>query len=333
MDPTLFSVIGNIGSSMINASLQANQNEYNHYLAKEQNQENRINWYNAMGYNAPINQVERLKSAGLNPALMYGNGLENVAPSAPDMVSSQGVAPNIGSPFANLARDMQNQQLVDSQVRLNDSAAQRNLADAGLKEVQIDIAGVNFQIMQKNGIAMSDARLENLRTNTEMLQSTIQNIDQDTAIKVLEEKRLDKYIAEQMPAEIEKLKSETGLNEAQAKQILELLPYEILLKKATANNANAQARLAKANAEFQEKLNASDQYVKDFIQSVHIDNMGKLVSVAINAGTNNNAMRYGGYNLGIKGLYTDQYDIGNASLIETGEVLGCLGRLFSFIIK
>lgn len=57
-------------------------------LTRETNQLNYNMWQQQLDYDRPVNQVARLKEAGLNPALMYGTGSgANVAPSAPRMES------------------------------------------------------------------------------------------------------------------------------------------------------------------------------------------------------------------------------------------------------
>lgn len=334
---SFMSALFNVGSAAFNASMQQEQNDWNAHLAQRQNAWNRENWYNAMGYNSPINQVERLKAAGLNPALMYGNGIENVAPTAPDMVSSQGVAPNIGSPFANFARDMQNEQLVESQVKLNESAANRNNAQAGLYTTQTDIAGVRFRIISKNGEELSDLQKQTMKQGIENLKAQYDNISADTAVKILQGEELRKKIDEILPAELQKIQSEIGLNEAQTKEVLELLPTKMLLNKAMASNYFAQGRLANANAEFQEKLNKSDLYVQEFINSIRLNNEGKIIGMDIELGENRSAAAVGSSlskhyegdyaNVSRPASNSDQFING------AGTLFGTLGKLFSLIGK
>jgi len=55
-------------------------------MQKWQNDQNRALYYEQREYNKPLNQVARLKEAGLNPALMYGTGTgANVAGTPPTM--------------------------------------------------------------------------------------------------------------------------------------------------------------------------------------------------------------------------------------------------------
>lgn len=75
----------------------------NEQLTQSQNQWNMDMWQLQNQYNLPSNQVARLKAAGLNPALIYGNGgIQNesadVAPAA-DYHNVQNPAAGIQSPI------------------------------------------------------------------------------------------------------------------------------------------------------------------------------------------------------------------------------------------
>lgn len=85
----LGAVAGNLASSFYT-------NNKNAQLIERQNRLNIEQWQRENQYNLPIMQVERLKQAGLNPNLMYGEGAGSLlsAPS-PEMRSSQFQAPQI----------------------------------------------------------------------------------------------------------------------------------------------------------------------------------------------------------------------------------------------
>lgn len=81
---------GLIGAG-VNAGLGAYNNAQNIGMQRETNSLNYQMWQKQMDYDRPINQVARLKEAGLNPALMYGTGSgANVAPNAPKLEAPQG---------------------------------------------------------------------------------------------------------------------------------------------------------------------------------------------------------------------------------------------------
>lgn len=70
--------------NMYNRKIAAAQNRFNYKLFQEQNQFNKSMWSAANAYNSPSAQVDRLRSAGLNPKLaMVDSGLAGEVSSAP----------------------------------------------------------------------------------------------------------------------------------------------------------------------------------------------------------------------------------------------------------
>lgn len=333
-------IVPAIGSALSGLFSYLNQNavnRHNEQLARQQNAWNLMQWQRENWYNDPVNQVARLRAAGLNPGLLMSNGIENVSAQSPEMVSSQSRAtaqiPNV---FSNFAQDYKTAQLLDAQRENIEADTRQKNANAGYYEMETNISGVRFKIMLKNGEKLSDAQLANLTTATEKLQHEIDLIDQEKAVKVIEEQRIRYYVDNIQPEELRKLQADIGLTEAQTKEILELLPTKILLNKAMANQANASARLSNANAEFQERLNSSDRYVQEYINSIEIDNAGKLVSMAINAGDNRHSFQVGGSALG----YNDKgYSVrtklttGDAVIQGVDSTFTILGNLISVILK
>ena len=84
-------------SAAINAGVNAGVNEENRRAQNRANHQAYLQQRQLLalqqGYNSPLQQVERLRSAGLNPALIYGNGsvatgnVDSVPQSAPVGVS------------------------------------------------------------------------------------------------------------------------------------------------------------------------------------------------------------------------------------------------------
>lgn len=71
---------------------QALQYRYNKRLAEQQNQYNLDMWNLQNEYNSPSAQMRRFQDAGLNPNLIYGQGSNGNASSAPQMVTPQAPA-------------------------------------------------------------------------------------------------------------------------------------------------------------------------------------------------------------------------------------------------
>lgn len=86
-----FGIIGQLVNYGLQKRLAAQQNEYNLQMWNLQNE-----------YNSPQAQMQRLEDAGLNKALMYGQGSTGNAASAPQMVTPE--APKIDKHMAELAQ-------------------------------------------------------------------------------------------------------------------------------------------------------------------------------------------------------------------------------------
>lgn len=85
-----------------NAYAQGKQNKktrkWNEKMYFQQLNDNLQNWHRQNEYNKPINQMNRLKEAGLNPMLMQGDGnlgMSTAAPSGADVKSWNPQAPQI----------------------------------------------------------------------------------------------------------------------------------------------------------------------------------------------------------------------------------------------
>ena len=77
--------VGGINSSMNFLSTEMT-NDANERMQQRQNQWNLEQWNRNNAYNHPVAQMQRLKAAGLNPDLMYGQGTPGLS-SAPGQVS------------------------------------------------------------------------------------------------------------------------------------------------------------------------------------------------------------------------------------------------------
>lgn len=78
MDPFVIGGLVQAGSGLIDSFVQSRQNrlarQWNEKMYAQQNADNLKFWHMQNEYNSPAAQMARLKSAGLNPNLMYGTG-------------------------------------------------------------------------------------------------------------------------------------------------------------------------------------------------------------------------------------------------------------------
>lgn len=107
MWPAIIGAVGSLAGSAMNNSASASAADTAYGRQKElmalQQQYAVENWNREVNYNSPKEQMKRLKEAGLNPNLVYGNGASGLqagpvaaptAPSAPMQVTAPG---NFGS--------------------------------------------------------------------------------------------------------------------------------------------------------------------------------------------------------------------------------------------
>lgn len=78
MDPIIGGALIAGGASLIGGAIsshgQSNANKMNLKIAREQMQWNESMWHKQNEYNTPAAQIDRMRQAGLNPALMYSQG-------------------------------------------------------------------------------------------------------------------------------------------------------------------------------------------------------------------------------------------------------------------
>lgn len=169
-------------------------------------------WNMQNEYNSPAKQMERLKAAGLNPALIYGSGGATAMSSSQPRSSSPGSwspkAPEIHPTQA--IEGYYNQKMQEALIRNADTKNVVMLADAAKKAGELD----------------------RLRIDTLKSRSQIKNIDQQTS----QRESLLPIIKKQFEANIERIGGQTAV-----------LASDKLLKDA--QKLNVEMNTAKSEAE------------------------------------------------------------------------------------
>lgn len=232
IDPGTATVIGTgVAAAMSGANMgfQGNMNKKNRKFAQEmyrqQYQDELAFWRMNNEYNHPTAQMERLRNAGLNPHLVYGNGSvgnSSSAPSAPSQPKWEGKAPQMdpGIPTAGLdqyfnleAKQAQTDNLRAQNTLLEKEATLKSLGilqnafdldvDYQTKDSIINkIIGEGFQAINQNqGILDRNAfnlqrypmELELMRAGINVRNATTGNLEADTGNKQIDTalKRLD----------------------------------------------------------------------------------------------------------------------------------------------
>lgn len=78
-------------------------NQMNLQIMREQNQWNLEQWNRENEYNLPVNQMQRLQQAGLNPNLVYAKGADVKAAASPRAAGAKMEKSNIGNIISSMA--------------------------------------------------------------------------------------------------------------------------------------------------------------------------------------------------------------------------------------
>lgn len=240
-------------------------------------------------YNAPVNQMARLREAGLNPNLIYGNGtgsMISASAGTPPAAHQENVMQNLGIYTSMKQLDMQKRQLdlQERDIKLreaqNPSIIKKNEAEADKTNSEID---VNTQSMlnmmqdrehrnqllelNKSALALSNAmqdfsleerkRLSPLIELNQMLQNEqiMSNIRLDK-IRVGIQQSLANSSIEVNDAQIKKIGADTNMNK-----------FELKFFKSVANYRYYQERLqglsakSKANVVGREFIDQMNEYI------------------------------------------------------------------------
>lgn len=170
LDPSttaaLTSTIDNASSIIATQNINKKTREWNEKQYDKQRQHSLMDWEMQNAYNSPEQQMARLKAAGLNPNLVYGNGAEamsNQAPRSTDTQSWRPEIPRINTSAGLMAGfDMQQKQAQTDNIKeLTKVAQQEQMLKTiqayatleGTKKVQADTATAQYDLQQKNRLS------------------------------------------------------------------------------------------------------------------------------------------------------------------------------------
>lgn len=274
---SLLGFSSNLANSKRAIRAQAAENEkirqYNSALASRQNQWNIDQWNRENVYNTPAAQMARMKAAGLNPDLAYGQ--QNLSAVSPQMTAGDSSPVQDFSGIANrqtigdAMMQFNQSRLIEAQAKLAESQANKtdaetegqksankilesdaNFRDAinsgtvKLNNVTITNTESSTDLNRKQAAAL-DEQIGQIRANVDKIRQEISNLSSEQAISRL------RYIMDRELNEfqIKKISAETGLTYAQTKSISEQLPYVIANLKANTFVSNSQGLVNMANVD------------------------------------------------------------------------------------
>ena len=286
-----------------------NNREYNFNLSKMQNQWNIDQWNRENAYNSPAAQMARYKAAGLNSDLIYGQ--QNLSAASPEMTAGDGSQPTDVSNLANkrtigdMVAQASQTRLTNAQAKLAESQAKKTdedtkgqsitnsflpdlltgdvdvksadvrqkLSAAGLNDKQIEVATEQLKVMQQS-VKESQKKIEDLQSQME--NRTFQQVQAMLEYNLRKDKQ--RY-------EISEILSKVGLNHANIKRVLNVLPFEIAesISRANVNDASAALTFLKQGTErlIQASQRLSNSEKSELIKSLQNDNLEKTLDLSI----------------------------------------------------
>lgn len=249
MAPWIIPAITAVGSGLAGLFSQRGANKRNEKLAEKQAgwnkeqwrrqaAEDERRWHMTNAYNSPVEQMARLKQAGLNPAMLYGGG-SAVATSAPfanakevkgyDRASSESVLRGVDvmGQYTNMRamqsqletakaqRDVMNQDVIKKSFETLDRAVgiQRKSFDLGLAK---ELRSTNIQAAQANANAAVEnakkGRLDNmygLATLEDRISKT--GSDSKLARLAIDQKKMENaYLSDSYRDRVTKVRTEVA---------------------------------------------------------------------------------------------------------------------------
>ena len=205
-------------------------------------------WNMQNAYNSPLQQMQRLKEAGLNPNMVYGNGVEansgsmprqsNLAPSKPELQAID--------PQSTLA---QYQNLQQSKQQTDNLKKQAELIDAQKKQVEAN----TLAITKRTDRTVFDLEKDNyLRTNgmwdwqLDYNQAKLHNVEVGTRFRIDENDRQNLMNKTNLDYIVSKM--------GQIKMQNTLVPLQRELIKAQTNKALQELKFGKNKESDRQKM-------------------------------------------------------------------------------
>lgn len=262
------SIAGMIGQNkLVDKQIAAQREEnrlnrtYNQMLARQQNQWNLEQWQRENYYNSPAAQMARLRQAGLNPDLMYGQGTTGNSFGSPEMTSGAPSEPQDMSAILskrsfgqtlNLAIEREQQRRMnEAQIEAIRATAREKNVNANATEIESAIAQARegrevqlFGLTLRNTQLLgdkTDAEIKSIFQDIEVMKKDVDRIVSETdknraLIKDLDNQQIERVknsyredlktqsMLDLNDASIKKLISERDLNVQKLKEAVELFP-------------------------------------------------------------------------------------------------------------
>lgn len=261
----LAAVLSAIGTTITNITLSQQQKQYNEQMQDKQNQ-----------YNSPSAQLERLKSAGVSPnSLTMGNGSVVTGNQSASLNPYQ--LPNVQDPMSMITNSMLTAAQGKTENEMRELRKQEVAAQLQTLELNAQKLGVDIEyqsILNIYAAARERAAIvgENARTGLTWAQTA----------KVKQEcKNLAYELSNILPAEFQKILSETDLNVGQLDLIIDQIAKTVAetenIEQSIAQSV-AQTELIQAQTEQQKKETGKYDDITKAILEQYQATINKLVA-------------------------------------------------------
>ena len=276
----VFGLIGGNQTNKANEKLNKEQMKFNAEQAEISRNWQEEMWNKANQYNSPVQQMQRLTEAGLNPNLVYGNGADATAAAVPSTQSA-----NSGSlkPYQNSFGSAIQSAIMTNQLKLLE--AQVNKTEQEAEKVGKEAEFIGIQNMHED--ARLSAIVRNLELDADFNQATYNNRVSLSHFE-LDSAKVDNYIKNlnslYLPEQLE-LSLRQGYQQLQnmvatghltyeqiknlaantwfiGKQV-EVIHSEIVRNLAQANSANASAQASRAQAGYYGSLTQTENETRE----------------------------------------------------------------------
>lgn len=212
-------LLGNVGNALSTMHVNKKQRQHNREMYDLQRQHALDDWNRNNEYNSPQAQMERLRQAGLNPNLVYGNGatteaspirntqMQSWSPSAPQFDFS-----GIGNAFMAVY-DMQQKQAQTDNIKMQQGLIEAEILNKGQQTL-------------------------NLMANTDKTKTETSNM-----------REMQAYLVEAQKASIEKLIADTQYTKDQNVRAQQLHPKQMQLQVETLKQMALQRAQTRAQTD------------------------------------------------------------------------------------
>lgn len=258
-------IVGGILNNRNNRIMMHEQNAFNAREAEKAYDRQLDFWGKNNAYNTPEQQMKRLREAGLNPYLMFQNGLgssgNSVGVSPPPAAHSAGLIPStigegISRGFESLMQGLQiaiNNKKANSDIEVNDAEKEKKQAETD--KIKEDTEGVKISNSWTPKLFKSQFEGQNLSNYSTLLEnefnlrsmdSRLQAVDLQNALVKTQREYL---LAQQSQVRIQSLLAQKELDFYDQTKLQELSLYsaQIYNQYASGNLSYEQAQLAIAN--------------------------------------------------------------------------------------